>query len=103
MAKYKLTNEGVQNVEMGAFIPANPANRDWRKYQAWLAEGNTPDPEFTAGELVAQKQRKIKQIETSIVDMRLRKDAANLEGFSGLETETQVEIDKLRAELIAVK
>lgn len=44
MAKYKLTGEGVQNTETMAFIPANLANRDWRKYQAWLAEGNKPLP-----------------------------------------------------------
>jgi hypothetical protein len=26
----------------GATIPADPANRDWRDYQDWLAQGNTP-------------------------------------------------------------
>ena len=96
---YKLTKDGVQNLETMAFIPNNLVNRDWRRYQAWLAEGNTPSPEFTAEELAAQKQRKKRQIETAIVDMRLRKDAANAEGFTGLEAETQAELGKLRAEL----
>lgn len=26
----------------GAWIPADPDNRDWQEYQQWLAEGNVP-------------------------------------------------------------
>lgn len=100
---YKLTEDGVQNLETMAVITESPTGRDWLRYQKWLAEGNTPDPEFTAEELATQKQRKKRQIETAIVDMRLRKDAANLEGFTGLESETQAEIDKLRGDLIEAK
>ena len=27
----------------GASIPFDPANKDYRKYLEWLAEGNTPE------------------------------------------------------------
>lgn len=44
MADYKLTAQGVIRRADGAHIPDSPGNRDWRKYQAWLLAGNTPDP-----------------------------------------------------------
>ncbi|WP_407047975.1 hypothetical protein [Methyloraptor flagellatus] len=28
----------------GAIIPADPDNRDWQAYLAWLADGNAPEP-----------------------------------------------------------
>ena len=41
---YKLQT-GDNGVLLGnKTIPADPANGDWRKYQVWLAEGNTPLP-----------------------------------------------------------
>lgn len=27
-----------------SLVPADPANRDWQSYQAWLADENEPDP-----------------------------------------------------------
>ena len=44
MTAYKLVPFGVVRVADGACIPPDPANRDWRLYQAWLAAGNEPLP-----------------------------------------------------------
>jgi hypothetical protein len=34
----------VQRMSDGAFVPFDPANRDYQEYLAWLADGNEPDP-----------------------------------------------------------
>lgn len=34
----------VLRVRDQAFIPSDPANRDFAEYQVWLDAGNTPDP-----------------------------------------------------------
>jgi hypothetical protein len=46
MGAYRLVtgSDCIQRTSDGAFIPRDPDNRDWQAYQAWLAEGNTPDP-----------------------------------------------------------
>ena len=46
MADYQLTDSADivrRNVDK-AYIPNDPANRDWVEYQAWLAGGGVPDP-----------------------------------------------------------
>ena len=67
---YKLAQNGVIRLTDGAFIPADPNNRDWQEYQQWLAEGNTPEPEYTPDELrqklrsemLSLRQTRIQQI-----------------------------------------
>ena len=42
---YQLTTGNtIQRLADNAFIPTDPANIDYVAYQAWLEEGNTPEP-----------------------------------------------------------
>lgn len=41
---YQLTKTGVLRLSDNALIPNAPQNSDWKEYQKWLAEGNTPRP-----------------------------------------------------------
>lgn len=38
------TMQTVLRVEDGAFIPFDPANRDYQEYLQWIEAGNEPDP-----------------------------------------------------------
>lgn len=38
----------IERVDDGAFIPINPANRDYRAFEQWLAEGNSISPPLPA-------------------------------------------------------
>lgn len=68
MAKYKLQADGVIDQEKGYKIPADEGNRHWRGYQNWLAQGFTPDPEFTQEELdVKAAAAMLHQLEADLV------------------------------------
>ena len=42
---YQLTNgDTILRLSDGAFIPPDPANRDYADFLAWLEAGNTPEP-----------------------------------------------------------
>jgi hypothetical protein len=54
----KLTDGGWQvNGNMG--VPNDPANRDCADVLQWIAEGNTPTPEFTDAEIAANTQAEL--------------------------------------------
>ncbi len=48
MSDYQLTAAtepcAVIRAEDGAYIPADPANRDYAEYLVWVSEGGVPDP-----------------------------------------------------------
>ena len=50
---YKLIGtESAQRLADGAYIPFAEGNIDYEEYKQWLAEGNTPKPEYTEEELL---------------------------------------------------
>ena len=42
-------------------VPNDKGNRDYQEVQEWIAEGNTPEPEFTQAEIDANAQGQINQ------------------------------------------
>lgn len=61
---YKLIGtNSVKRLADGACIPFADGNRDYEEYKQWIAEGNTPEPEFTEAELAEQtKQVRISEL-----------------------------------------
>jgi len=83
MKKYRLTEDGVQNIKTTAFIPNDERNNDWREYQNWLkgldVEGedlgaglNIPDAQFTEEELAAQEQIELDNINEEKIQAKIR-------------------------------
>ncbi len=59
---------GIKRLADEAGIPLDSRNRDYRKYLAWLAKGNTPapDPDVLANVKVAKRQEFIGEAVTRI-------------------------------------
>jgi len=52
---YKLTKgTAIIRTTDNSCIPADNGNSDYQAYLKWVADGNTPDPAFTAEELAQQ-------------------------------------------------
>jgi len=63
----KLQGNGwLVNDEFG--IPNDPANRDCIDVLAWIAEGNTPAPEFTDAEIAANAQAETNETHQAYLD-----------------------------------
>ncbi len=81
---YKLVEGGVVRLKDMAFIPDDPANRDWQEYVEWLAEGNTPEPQYTFAELQKIKLQELQlsaksHIEQFYPEVKQRSDVADKE------------------------
>jgi hypothetical protein len=78
--KYKLLAEGVRDTETGDCIPFDEGNRHFHEYMLWCAEGNSPEPEFTAEELAAKAdadelqalREEVKHIDRSLLRLIIR-------------------------------
>jgi hypothetical protein len=49
-------------------VPNDGGNRDYHEVQEWIAEGNTPDPEYTDAKIAANAQQEINQENLAYLD-----------------------------------
>tara|TARA_R110000737_G_C14185611_1_gene414318 strand:+ start:199 stop:507 length:309 start_codon:yes stop_codon:yes gene_type:complete len=49
-------------------VPNSAGNSDYHDVQEWIAEGNTPDPEYTDAEKAANAQAEINAINQAYLD-----------------------------------
>lgn len=87
---YKLVEGGVIRLKDMAFIPDDPANRDWQEYLEWVAEGNAPEPPHTPeelrqrrkGEMLSLKRARILRVLSEaqyedLADLKIHADAGD--------------------------
>ena len=58
---YKLQENSVLRLSDNASIPFVNGNTDYEIYKQWIAEGNTPEPEFTQEELRTKFENEFRQ------------------------------------------
>ena len=68
MAAYKTTSgSSIIRTSDGATIPADAGNADYQAYQAWLADGNTPDAADAVHLLPSEAQLALDKSDTTII------------------------------------
>jgi len=77
MAKYKIKEFNILDIETGKYIPLSEGNRSYKEYLKWLAEGNTPDPFETQQEIDERLAREAEQIIEDKIQNKIREFAIN--------------------------
>ena len=94
---YKLIGtKSVKRLADGACIPFANGNIDYEGYKLWLAEGNTPEPEFTEAELVQQAVgKKIAEAKAYLASTDFK---MTVDYYATMTAEQQEELSTKRAE-----
>lgn len=98
MKKYKLTSSGVYDNENNKCIPNAIGNIDWGEYLEWVANGNTPDPEYSSQELedkLFEQMRQERNFKLSTTDYMMTVDYYN----SVLTEEQRSQVTEYRSAL----
>lgn len=81
---YKLLGTvSVKRLADGACIPFADGNIDYEEYKLWIAEGNTPEPEFTQAELDTMALVKMKAEAQAYLDTTDYKDLPSYKPKAG--------------------
>jgi hypothetical protein len=73
---YKINGNNVIRLTDGAHIPNHLGNTDYQAYLIWLAEGNTPEPEFSEADALALASvaaRELRDAELTRADIMLNR------------------------------
>ena len=82
---YKLAERGVVRLSDNAFIPEDPANKDWQEYQKWLAQGNKPQPQYTTAELKERLRAKMLTLRSARINSVLSSPNAQYDGLADVK------------------
>ena len=74
--KVKIQGDGFL-INGSISVPNAPGNRHYQMVLGWIADGNTPEPEHTPGELAAQEQAQ-KVAELQATDKNMARIAEDL-------------------------
>lgn len=88
---YKIASHGVIRLSDDAYIPDDPTNRDWRKYQQWLKAGNKPqpadpEPEPTTDELLRKAGVTTEAMVKALWQRVIHKQSEKVSGVEALKT-----------------